>query len=462
QVPIALSTVGFLPLYGEDLTHKVLALFAPEDLFTAVALYLAHRWWSIDDIVRTSVHSRQGLHQVKSLGERIVLYVLNRIIYRTQEMERNEVPFLCHASNAYAKIMWQEGEAIGFYSVKPRGSVCSSYLGQNYRLSVLDTMFVRKQYRGRGCGLLMLEDFVDSFSENSLGLRYPLSSFMTIIQCFLSYVYSACKQYFEKYPGDHNLLWEVEGVGHWFQKKSIMAKWQKDKLSIAAEASQRENNNVQAEDHLWQSAAVAEASGQNAKLETKRSVGTQTINVRFQGLLVKDNHDIAPISVWTRSGHLKRPRIGKITQESQPETFQGDEENASHVSESRLEHPARASESPEDFVEVPEENAVKEDEVMTVANEGQPISEVELHVSPPEKGSEKEDTPSEPLNGEVAEETGKTSLPAEEETANEVPSGESKLQSESQGEEPVMVFVPLVVESQAKPSEDTVSEKVRN
>lgn len=51
----------------------------------------------------------------------MVLYVLNRIIYRKKEMERNEVPFLCHGSNDYAKILWRKGEAIGFYSVKPKG-----------------------------------------------------------------------------------------------------------------------------------------------------------------------------------------------------------------------------------------------------------------------------------------------------------------------------------------------------
>lgn len=38
-------------------------------------------------------------------------------------MEKNEVPFLCHGSNDYAKILWKKGEAIGFYSVKPRGMV---------------------------------------------------------------------------------------------------------------------------------------------------------------------------------------------------------------------------------------------------------------------------------------------------------------------------------------------------
>ncbi|KAM6035531.1 soluble lamin-associated protein of 75 kDa [Theristicus caerulescens] len=460
KIPISLSTVGFVPLYGEEQTHKVLALFAPGDSLTAVALYLADQWWSIDDIVRTSVPARQGLHQVKSVGERIVLYVLNRIIYRTQEMGRNDIPFLCHGSNHYAKIMWKKGEAIGFYSVKPTGSVCSSYRGQSYMLPVLDTMFVRKKHRGRDSGLIMLEDFVDSFTEDCLGLRYPLSSFM----------YTACKQYLEKYPGDHNLLWEVEGAGHWYQRTCIMSIWQRDKLKIAAEASQKENKSFQSEDHFCQSGAVSKASEQKTELETQLSTDSQkrkeSIDVHAS---TSEDPNIAPISIRTRSSHLKRPRIGKNSQESEPETSQRDEENALHVSESRLELPARTSESSEDL-EVLEESTVETNEEMiaqtneeTIAeNEGQSASEVELHVSPPEKWSEKEETPSEPLNGEVTEEAGKTLLMAEEETANEVSSGESKLQSESQGEEPLTLFVPLILESPAKPSEDTVSEKALN
>uniref|UniRef100_A0A8D0G4N2 Family with sequence similarity 169 member A n=1 Tax=Sphenodon punctatus TaxID=8508 RepID=A0A8D0G4N2_SPHPU len=220
QIPISLSTVGFVPLYGGDQTHKVLALFAPEDSLSAVALFLADQWWAIDDIVRTSVPSREGLQQVKSLGERVVLYILNRIIYRKQEIERHEVPFLCHSSNEYAKILWEKGEAIGFYSVKPTGRICSAYLTQSYQLPVLDTMFVRKKHRGKDFGLMMLEDFVDSFTEDTLGLRYPLSSFM----------HTACKQYFEKYPGDHDLLWVVEGAGHWFQRTPITSTLQRETL----------------------------------------------------------------------------------------------------------------------------------------------------------------------------------------------------------------------------------------
>ncbi|XP_050770814.1 soluble lamin-associated protein of 75 kDa-like [Gymnogyps californianus] len=453
KIPISLSTVGFVPLFGGEQTHKVLALFAPEDSLTAVALYLADQWWSIDDIVRTSVSSREGLQQVKSVGERVVLYVLNRIIYRKQEIERNEVPFLCHGSNDYAKIMWKKGEAIGFYSVKPTGSICSSSLTQSYQLPVLDTMFVRKKHRGKDFGLIMLEDFVDSFTEDTLGLRYPLSSFM----------YIACKHYFEKYPGNHDLLWEVEGAGHhWFQRTPITTVLQREKLKIAAEVSQKENTSFQAEDYFRHSAAESEASGQKTELETQLSAdsqkGKESIDVHAS---TSEDPDITPVSIRTRSSHLKRPRIGKNSQESEPETSQGNEENVLHVSESRLELPAHTFESSEDLVEEPEENAVENDEEMIVENEDQSVSEMELHASPPEKLSEKEETPSEPLNGEVTEEIGKTSLMAEEETANEVLGGESKLQSESQ-EEPLTLFVPLILESPAKPSEDTVSEKVLN
>ncbi|NXF65301.1 F169A protein, partial [Ciccaba nigrolineata] len=405
----------------------------------AVALYLANQWWSVDDILRTSVTTRQGLHKVESVGERIVLYVLNRIIYRTQEMERNEIPFLCHSSNDYAKIMWKKGEAIGFYSVKPKGKtldICSSSRGQSYKLSVLDTMFVRKKHRERESGLIMLEDFVDSFREATLGLRYPLGS----------YVCSACKLYLEKYPEDHNLLWEVEGAGYWFQKTSIMSTLQSEKLKTA-KASQKGNKSFLAEGHFQQSAVVSEVSEQKIELQTQPNVGTQTVTSFC------DYPNTVPVSIWTRSSHFRRPRIGKKSQESEPGTSEGDKGNALHVTESRVKLPAPTSESNEDLAEVPEDNTVEEVK-KTIVKEDQSVSEVEQHVSPSEE--------SKPLNGEVTEETGKTSLTAEEETANEVRSGESELQSESQGEEPLTLFVPLVLEAPAKPSEDTVSEKALN
>lgn len=62
--------------------------------------------------------------QVETVAERIVLYVLNRVIYRAKEMSCEELPFLCHGEKDYAKILWNNGEAVGFYSVKPSGNLC--------------------------------------------------------------------------------------------------------------------------------------------------------------------------------------------------------------------------------------------------------------------------------------------------------------------------------------------------
>lgn len=49
-----------------------------------------------------------------------------------------------------------------------------------------------------------------------------------IVLFFFSF--SACKHYFEKYPGDNDLLFEVEGAGFWFQRKSIASVLQREEL----------------------------------------------------------------------------------------------------------------------------------------------------------------------------------------------------------------------------------------
>lgn len=205
--------------------------------------------------------------QVETVGERIVLYILNRVIYRAKEMSsEEELPFLCHGEKDNAKICWNNGEAVGFYSVKPSGnlcylwiyvmkntflskcslvlrfcidvrnglftakgednleetnwclilsriclfafkrcccnvfitlpfdtcpheyaswvivslvgSLCNSFSTRSYQLPVMDSIFVRKCHRGKGFGLQMLEDFVFSFKEEYLGLRYPLTKAM--------------------------------------------------------------------------------------------------------------------------------------------------------------------------------------------------------------------------------------------------------------------------------------------
>lgn len=60
-------------------------------------------------------------------------------------------------------------------SFSPTGSLCNTFVSQCYLLPVMDSIFVRKDHRGNGHGLQMLEDFVDSFKDDELGLKYPLT-----------------------------------------------------------------------------------------------------------------------------------------------------------------------------------------------------------------------------------------------------------------------------------------------
>ncbi|KAL4683908.1 hypothetical protein H8959_021602 [Pygathrix nigripes] len=444
-IPISLSNVGFVPLYGGDQTQKILALFAPEDSLTAVALYLADQWWAIDDIVKTSVPSREGLKQVSTLGERVVLYVLNRIIYRKQEMERNEIPFLCHNSTDYAKILWKKGEAIGFYSVKPTGDICASFLTQSYQLPVLDTMFLRKKCRGKDFGLHMLEDFVDSFTEDALGLRYPLSSLM----------YTACKQYFEKYPGDHELLWEVEGVGHWYQRIPVTRALQREALKIPA-VSQNEPKRPMSGEYGPAYVPEYEARTEdNQSSEMQLTVGTLSVFLLF----FSSGHDKTSVSTRTRSSNLKRPKIGKRFQDPEFSSSQGEDEKTSQTSPTaslnKLESTARPSESSEEFLEEEPEQRGIEFEDESSDKDARPALE-----TPPqqEKQDGEKESELEPMNGEIMDDSLKTSLITEEEdSTSEVLDEELKLQPFNSSEDSTNL-VPLVVES-SKLSEADATDK---
>ncbi|XP_050949775.1 soluble lamin-associated protein of 75 kDa [Labeo rohita] len=290
KIRISPANVGFVPLYGANLKHKVLALFAPEDQFTAVALFLADQWYAVEDILRTSNPAREGLVKVRSVGERIVLYVLNRIIYRTVEMGSNEVPFLCHGEDVFAKILWKNGEAVGFYSVKSKGSLCNSFVSHCYLLPVMDSIFVRKDHRGNGHGLQMLEDFVDSFKDDELGLKYPLTPAMQKV----------CRQYLSTYPADVDLLWEVEGVGGPYQKVKV--------------ASKLASMTVQCNHSAW--TAEESKNGEVAVNEVEMTEEscldiTEDVVVVNKHLKVAEEMSDLPISTRTRSSERrqkKRPR----------------------------------------------------------------------------------------------------------------------------------------------------------
>ncbi|XP_051549976.1 trichohyalin-like [Myxocyprinus asiaticus] len=295
QIQIGLCNVSFVPLYGADTKEKVLALFSPDNPFIVAGLYLLGKWWTVEDILKTADPSRTGLIKVSTLGERVVLYVLNRIVYRAKEKSSEDVPFLCHCEDETAKILWKDGEAIGFYSVKPKESLCSNFLTQRYQLPVMDTIFVRKCHRGNGHGLQILEDFVGSFRKEYLGFKFPLSKAM----------YKVCEKYFSMYPADKELLWEVEGIGGPFQRTLIASKLQKLKL--------KEKDQVVSKLNLEEDNTSAPVEIEITKIQ-ETSEYTMEIVEEAITKVTKEVDDI-PVTRCGRSSNLKRRGIREDSEE---------------------------------------------------------------------------------------------------------------------------------------------------
>ncbi|KAJ7311356.1 hypothetical protein JRQ81_006972 [Phrynocephalus forsythii] len=219
NIKLEASLMRFLPLYREDSDHKLLVLTDPQDKNKILSIYLHSSWWLIEDVVKTANPSRESLMQVQTHAERIVLFVLNGIVFGMQERNMTcDALFVPHSKEEHAKIFWKTGEAAAFYTVKLKGSLCDGYTSQCYLLPVLDTMFVQKKFRRCGLGTKMLQDFCQMFArEDALGLSFPISTGM----------FRVCQKFLETHPEEQPRLWEVEAPGDWSQRVNI---WLKIKL----------------------------------------------------------------------------------------------------------------------------------------------------------------------------------------------------------------------------------------
>lgn len=54
--------------------------------------------------------------------ERVILFLLSQIVFGMLERSQEEqMYFSTHPVSEYGKIFWQDGEAVGFYTVKKKG-----------------------------------------------------------------------------------------------------------------------------------------------------------------------------------------------------------------------------------------------------------------------------------------------------------------------------------------------------
>ncbi|CAK6969979.1 protein FAM169B [Scomber scombrus] len=177
KVAITPNNVRWLQVFEDDQSEfSVLVLHPPDHLTQVVALHLHGKWWCVDDVLRTSSKSRSGLVSVQTIMERVIVFLLSQVVERPLQ---EELLFTLHPRTESCKLLWRDGQAVGFYTIKHKGSLCDSWSSQCYLLPVLDTVLVRRSWRKRGFGLQMLDDFCSSFSrEEVLGVSAPLSPSM--------------------------------------------------------------------------------------------------------------------------------------------------------------------------------------------------------------------------------------------------------------------------------------------
>ncbi|XP_020790582.1 protein FAM169B [Boleophthalmus pectinirostris] len=209
KVAITACNIKQLQLFNDKPECILLTLHKPDEPQKVVALHLCGNWWHVDDVLRTSNKSRNGLEVVKCTIERVLMLVLSQLVDRSLG---DEQLFSNHRPTENCKLFWTHGEAVGFYSFKHKGSLCENCISQCYELPVLDTIFVRSHCRRRGFGLLMLQDFCDMFpNEDVLGVSSPLSVSMVAV----------CKKFLMQHKEHRDVLYEVEAPGSWIQRRNI-------------------------------------------------------------------------------------------------------------------------------------------------------------------------------------------------------------------------------------------------
>ncbi|XP_035646936.1 protein FAM169B isoform X4 [Oncorhynchus keta] len=230
RVEVTHDNVGRLQLFGDgDPPCTLLTLHMPADGTQVVALNLHGKWWSLNDVLKTSTKSRSGLVMVQSVMERVILFLLSQIIFGVLERPSGEeIYFSPHPMREFGKILWHNGEAVGFYTIKKKGSLCDGFTRRSYQLSVLDTVFVRTQWRRSGLALQILADFCKSLpNEEVIGISCPISPSMIKV----------CSKYLQMHQDQRDRLYEVEAPGGWGQRRNI---WLNIQLNRSTNSSSEE------------------------------------------------------------------------------------------------------------------------------------------------------------------------------------------------------------------------------
>ncbi|XP_066600234.1 soluble lamin-associated protein of 75 kDa-like [Prorops nasuta] len=109
--------------------------------------------------------------------DKIIYYILSQILYPefdTPDPTKMESPY--EFADEFDKIIirWENGKAIGFYTIKPKGCK-NSLTNEEYMMPIIDTVYIRSEYRNQGYGTEMLKDIVTRFPNDDIGFSKPIS-----------------------------------------------------------------------------------------------------------------------------------------------------------------------------------------------------------------------------------------------------------------------------------------------
>ncbi|PNF40564.1 hypothetical protein B7P43_G06752, partial [Cryptotermes secundus] len=169
-----------------------------------VALSFSDAWNTPEDIL-TDDTERNGWFEVSSPRDRVVCYALSQIMYRQFEVpeeEREEAIFDQPDPTDIVMIFWLKGQAIGFYTIKPKGSLVERTM-EHYAMHTLDTAYVRSVKRRQGYGMRMLQNITSSYPGNDIGFSKPISFSM----------WKVLRKYLQHNADYRNKFWEIEGTG---------------------------------------------------------------------------------------------------------------------------------------------------------------------------------------------------------------------------------------------------------
>jgi len=129
------------------------------DMFHIIAIKYRRKWRHPNEFL--FYKGREGLVKVSSLRDRITLFVLWHLA-KKEASEFLSIDTVIDNKLFHAKILWKQGETIGYYA----------YTTEENSLPILQQIFVRKEYRRRGYATQMVQNFLDTF-KGPVGIESP-------------------------------------------------------------------------------------------------------------------------------------------------------------------------------------------------------------------------------------------------------------------------------------------------